>query len=185
MTGDLQNGYNQTEIVGNFHGAGHAIRRSLIQKVGYLDEDCFFGGEELEFSMRALVAGMNTIYTPEIEVKHYNLERSGSHLIKRRIYWARNYAMVLFRYLPFMTASLFSGRLLLSYITSGISTIKLAVIFLPPAMLIGCIMGLLSRNPLDTAGVAFYSLASTRPEIGNVSVYSKILRHLRKINIRI
>jgi hypothetical protein len=88
--------------------------------------------------------------------------------------------MVLFRYLPVMTASLFSARLLVSYVLSGIKTIKLGVLLLPPMMLAGAFMGLRSRNPLDDAGVAFYSDPNTRPEIGNVSISSKTLRRLRR-----
>jgi GT2 family glycosyltransferase len=181
LTGEAQNGQEACKkVVGNFHGAGHAIRRSLIQKVGYLDEVCFFGAEELEFTMRALVGGMTTVYIPEILVKHYSLMRTGQNLLQRRIFWARNYAMVLFRYLPVMTATLFGCRLFISYLFSGIKIIKIGVALLPPMMLAGAFMGLRSRNPLNVAGVAFYSDPNIRPELGNVSISSKVLRRLRR-----
>jgi GT2 family glycosyltransferase len=177
LTGDAQNEHGKRMVVvGNFHGAGHAIRRSLIQTVGYLDEECFFGAEELEFTMRALAGGMTTVYVPDITVKHYILIRKGQNLLRRTTNWARNYAMVLFRYLPFTMALLFSCRLLVSYMVSGIKTLKLGVVLLPTAMLTGAFMGLRSRNTLDDEGVKFYSDQMIRPEIGNVSISSKILR---------
>lgn len=181
LTHEPQNEHGATDqIVGNFHGAGHAIRSSLFQCAGYLDEKCFFGAEELEFTMRVRIAGMKTIYLPQIIVKHFSLTRSGTNQLRRRSYWARNYAMVLFRYLPFSKAALFSFRLLVSYVVSGIQTIKLGVLFLPPAMLVGAVMGLRSRKPLDAAGVSFYTDPNTRPELGNVSVTSKLLRRLNQ-----
>ncbi len=113
VTRDTQNEHgDQRMVVGNFHGAGHAFRRSLFDRVGYLDETCFFGAEEIEFSMRALVAGMKTIYTPEINVRRYSFRRTGKDSRQRLINWARNYAMVLFRYLPETSQNLirlFSG----------------------------------------------------------------------------
>jgi GT2 family glycosyltransferase len=174
-TGDPQNEHGNLRIqVGNFHGAGHAIRRSAMDKAGYLDEACFFGAEEIEFTMRLLVHGLKTIYVPEVVVRHFSLARTGSEVLKRRLNWSRNYTMVLFRYLPPMTATLFSFRLLASYLLAGLKVIKLGAVLFFPAMIAGARKGLSSRNPLDAAGVAFYSDPGTRPELGNVSVLSKI-----------
>ncbi|MGV8093742.1 MAG: glycosyltransferase family 2 protein [Mangrovibacterium sp.] len=127
LTDSPQNDHGNKLIeVGNFHGAGHAIRKDLFQKIGYLDENCFFGAEEIEFSMHALSAGFKTIYTPTIIVRHFSFQRFGNGNIQRRINWARNYSMVLFRYLPFSKASLFCFRLFISY---SINEIKLFIFF--------------------------------------------------------
>ncbi len=175
-----QNDYGkETLAVGNFHGAGHAIRTDLLKEIGYLDENCFFGAEEIEFSMRALVAGMKTIYTPGILIRHYSFPRTGKDSFKRRINWARNYAMVLFRYLPFLKASLFSFRLLVSYLVDKISVISFLI---PFAMIHGGIRGLKSKNTLSAEGVAFYSNPETRPELGNLSIYSKFYKRVFKRN---
>jgi GT2 family glycosyltransferase len=167
-------------MVGNFHGAGHAIRSEVFERVGYLEEECFFGAEEIEFTMRVLAGGMKTVFIPEIVVEHFNVPRACKVLIRRRINWARNYAMVLFRYLPLAMASLFSSRLLFSYLLSGFHAIGFEGLLLPPAMVIGAFKGINSRNPLDANGVAFYSNPDTRPELGNVSVTSKVLRRLNQ-----
>ncbi len=179
QTGEIQNEHgNRRVMVGNFHGAGHAIRRALFDKIGYLDEACFFGAEELEFTMRTLASGMKTIYSPETVVHHFSFRRAGGDNLRRRIYWARNYAMALFRYLPPLTACLFSFRLLVSYLTSGLQKAKLSVLLIPLAMIQGSMRGILSRNPLSVEGVSYYSDPKTRPELGNVSILSKVLCHL-------
>lgn len=179
VTGETQNEHGeQRRAVGNFHGAGHAIRRALIDRVGYLDETCFFGAEEVEFSMRAVAAGMKTVYTPEIVARHFSFQRTGKDSLERRINWSRNFAMVLFRYLPPTTASLFSLRLLTLDLLSGFGALKLGAALLCPAMVQGAVRGLRTRNPLNAEGVGFYSDPTTRPEIGNVSIASKVLRRL-------
>jgi GT2 family glycosyltransferase len=184
VTGDAQNEHGKLMLtVGNFHGAGHAIRRSLFCQVGYLDETCFFGAEEIEFSMRAYSAGMKTIYTPEIIVRHFSLLRTGKDSIQRRVNWSRNYTMVLFKYLPLATAVLFSFRLLISYIISGFRIHKLGAILVPMAMVHGAIKGLPTRRKFNKECVDFYTDPNTRPEIGNVAIGSKIIWHLNNRKI--
>jgi GT2 family glycosyltransferase len=184
VTGDAQQAHSEERMaVGNFHGAGHAIRRALFNRVGYLDESCFFGAEEIEFSMRALASGMQTIYTSEIIVRHFSRQQAGKQRVQRRINWARNYAMVLFRYLPVAKAFLFNGRLLVSYVLSGCTGFTVGVAYLPFAIMQGAIKGLRTRNLLNAEGVAFYSNPNTRPELGNVSLASKVwcrLSHHKK-----
>lgn len=178
-SGACQNEHGSARvIVGNFHGAAHAIRRTAFAKVGYLDEFCFFGAEEIEYSMRVRVSGWTTIYIPDIQAMHFSFWRSGKYLLQRQIPWARNYAMVLFRYLPYRTASLFSLRLFVSHLLSGAKNGGIGIARLPFAMIQGMIKGIRSRNPLDAEGVAFYSDPNNRPEIGNVSITLKVLRRL-------
>jgi GT2 family glycosyltransferase len=184
-TGLAQNDHGEIRaMVGNFHGAGHAIRRKLFNEVGFLDERCFFGAEEIELSMRALTKGWKTVFVPEILVRHFSISRAGATRTRRRIEWARNYAMVLFRYLPRRTATLFTMRLLLSYIWWGIKDLKWASFALPYAVANGAIRGMRSRNPLPADGVRFYRDPATRPEIGNVAILSKcverVVLHLRR-----
>jgi GT2 family glycosyltransferase len=77
-SGEPQNEHGRARVrVGNFHGAGHAIRRSALDVAGHLDESCFFGAEEVEFAMRLLSCGMTTVYTPDLEARHFNFTRAG------------------------------------------------------------------------------------------------------------
>ena len=179
VTGIVENDHGLTRsCVGNFHGAGHAIRRAVFERVGYLDESCFFGAEEIEFSMRARNAGFPTVYVPEIEVRHFSLKHSEGGAARRRLLWARNYAMVLFRYLPFGTAALFSLRSLVAYAWSGARHIGFRSVLLPPAMIVGMFRGLIHRTPLNSENVAFYTNPETRPDLGNISLSSKMRKKL-------
>jgi len=183
-TGDAQNEHGDSRVfVGNFHGAGHAIRRSLFDQIGYLDEECFFGAEEIEYSMRAQTVGMRTIYTPEITVRHFSLLRSGRENLQRRINWVKNYAMVLFRYLPTATAFLFCCRLFLSYMVYGLPQLGCNSFQLVPAMLIGARKGVCSKNRLNRKAIDFYRDPATRPDLGNVSVMSKLVRFLKRLSV--
>lgn len=177
-SGEAQNEHGPAcTMVGNFHGAGHAIRKEVLDQAGYLDETCFFGAEEVELSMHALVGGWKTVYVPDLLVRHFSVPRSGTDRVRRRVHWARNYAMVLFRYLPPRVAALFTARLLASYLWWGFKDLKFPAVVLPFAVAHGALRGIRTRNPLPPEGVAFYRNPATRPEIGNVSLMSKLLRH--------
>lgn len=51
-------------------GACQIIRRSVIGKTGYLDENIFFGPEDADFCIRVRQAGYKVVYNPEIELIH-------------------------------------------------------------------------------------------------------------------
>ncbi len=53
-----------------FIGCGHALRRSALAQIGLYQERFFFYCEELEWSMRALRAGLHIVYFPEVVVHH-------------------------------------------------------------------------------------------------------------------
>ena len=124
---------------------------------------------------------METTYLPEITVRHFSFQRTGKENLHRRVEWARNYGMVLFRYLPLFTAILFSTRLLLSYILSGCKAFRFRVALLPVAMARGAVRGLRTRTLLSGAAADFYSDPATRPEIGNVSITSKVRTRVRQL----
>jgi len=180
LYGDSNNSQNEhgndSIQVANYHGAGHAIRKTLFDEIGYLDEQCFFGAEELEYSMRALSMDKKTIYIPDIIIRHYSLQHKGSVGFKRRYFWARNYAMVLFRYLPIVLAFLFSFRLMISYLWSGFKDRQhISFLILPAGMIKGALIGIITKRTLSVQGIQFYSNPATRPEIGNISLFKKII----------
>ena len=68
-------------------GAFMFVRSSLIKKVGLLDEDFFFYGEDLDWCYRFKEAGYKIVYTPITKIIHYKGAASGmkpisSHLTK-------------------------------------------------------------------------------------------------------
>ncbi len=57
-----------------FHGTGAAIRREVFDRIGGFWE---FGFEEIDFSARALIAGFNIRYFPNIRMLHFNTPNPG------------------------------------------------------------------------------------------------------------
>jgi GT2 family glycosyltransferase len=52
------------------NGAFMMVRGSAIEQVGLLDEDFFFGGEDLDWAYRIKAAGWKIYYNPAVEVRH-------------------------------------------------------------------------------------------------------------------
>ncbi len=51
-------------------GAAMLLRRGLIEQIGMLDEDFFWGSEDVDFCLRAHQAGWQVLYTPSPEIVH-------------------------------------------------------------------------------------------------------------------
>lgn len=58
-------------------GAFFMTRKSILEKVGYLDESFFMYGEDIELCFRIKKAGYKIVYLPEYEVLHYKGVSSG------------------------------------------------------------------------------------------------------------
>lgn len=79
-------------------GAAMAIRRALLDAIGYFDEQFFLYHEEVDFEKRAADAGWKTWYVPASEAVHegrasargaYNVEARKQR--SRRAYWLKHY----------------------------------------------------------------------------------------------
>ena len=62
---------HQVEILA---GAFMLLRRSVLDKVGLLDEDFFMYGEDIDLSYRIIKAGYQNYYFPEARIIHYKGE---------------------------------------------------------------------------------------------------------------
>lgn len=166
--------------VANFHGAGHLIPEDIFRSVGYLDEKLFFGGEELEFSMRARLIKRETILVP-VKVRHFNLIRERNVRFNRMLNWAESYSTVLFRYLPFLLASLFMFRLFLSYSYSSIryGAYRLDVLFY--RTVIGMLSGLSKRTCLPKNYIMFYTSPDLLPDYGNIPLVMKLKNKISRL----
>jgi glycosyltransferase involved in cell wall biosynthesis len=67
---DLSNQYNQTHDVEGVVFACVYIRRSLMNKVGYLDEDYFSYFEDTDYCLKALEAGFRVINCGDLTIYH-------------------------------------------------------------------------------------------------------------------
>jgi GT2 family glycosyltransferase len=61
---------DRAQLVSYFLGGAHAIRRSLFERIGGYHDSFVFGEEELDLSYRAIQAGYEIFYSPDIVVHH-------------------------------------------------------------------------------------------------------------------
>jgi GT2 family glycosyltransferase len=185
LTGDAQNNHgDQPVAVANFHGAGHAIKKEIFNKIGLLDELCTFGGEEFDFSVRAHAAGYETIYVPSVIVLHNSFYRPDKMGADRVLKWAYNYCRVLFKNFPILTAFLFSIRYMFDLTRYSIS--KYGFIFSTKLLLSatsGMVNGLSGHCQVPQQTILFYNNPYLRPQYGNVplrlgSRFVKKIKHL-------
>lgn len=88
--------------IGYFIGAGHAIRKSMLEEVGYYPDDFgIYAHEEIDLSYRAVNAGYMMRYTPEIAV--YHKKAPGGRLTQREVAYHLLYNRLIMthKYLPF------------------------------------------------------------------------------------
>lgn len=64
-------------------GACQMIRRSAINKVGTLDENFFYGAEDIDYCMRIWQAGFQVVYHPESVVIHYEQRVTKKQLLSK------------------------------------------------------------------------------------------------------
>ena len=53
-----------------YKGAGHVIRRQILDELGTYEDWFMYGGEELDLSLRAWDAGWRVLAVPEVRVRH-------------------------------------------------------------------------------------------------------------------
>lgn len=69
--------FNKTQEVDSIVGAFMLIRKSVLDKIGYFDEDYFLYGEDLDLCFRIKKAGFKVMYVPEVKIKHVKGISSG------------------------------------------------------------------------------------------------------------
>lgn len=57
-------------LISSFTGAGHAVRKSMLEYVGYYPDSFFYAHEELDLSFRAIIGGWDIKYVPFVAVYH-------------------------------------------------------------------------------------------------------------------
>ncbi len=62
--------YNQEDYVFSACGGSAAYRRTMLQEIGFLDDDFFFSCEDMDLAWRAQLAGYRCLYTPNAVVYH-------------------------------------------------------------------------------------------------------------------
>lgn len=138
------------QAVSYYVGAGHAIRRDVVEQCGFYQEDLGYGEEEMDLSYRVSQAGVKVLYTPDIVVHHYPEPTVFDSKGKRsEIYFTtRNRIWLAYKYLP----SLYLVTYLLFWL--GVCLVKALRRLRISEFLVGVkdgvkALNLLERTPLD------------------------------------
>lgn len=180
-TGDFfSEGLVDNRLISNFHGAGHIINKKLINIIGLLDEDCTFGGEELDYSIRCQKVGYKLIMLESAHVFHYCIKRSGTVNYERHLKWVFNYTRVIFKHLPIAYGMLFSLRYLIPHLFIAMKTRSPKLFF---QMLWCYIEGFRKGVPiggkLEKKLLKKYLNKKMRPQFGNVPLLTKLKNHFQ------
>ncbi len=103
-----------------FPGTGAAIRKKVFDKIGGFWE---FGFEEIDFCTRAIVAGFNVRYFPNIRTLHFASPRDRDNS-NRWVQISKQLMRYNWRYFPFFTAL---GRSIVIYITQILGSFSMKV----------------------------------------------------------
>jgi GT2 family glycosyltransferase len=67
---DVNTQENKEFLISSFTGAGHAVRKSMLEEVGYYPDSFFYAHEELDLSFRAIIGEWKIKYIPSVGVYH-------------------------------------------------------------------------------------------------------------------
>jgi GT2 family glycosyltransferase len=180
-TGEPQNPHGDLrKVVANYHGAAHAFRREAIEKIGFLDEQCFFGGEELDSCIRLYDAGYYCVYFPDFVAMHYSFARLGKEGLERFLRWTFNYARILYKNFPENMAKHYANRILLGRLFNGLRRFGFsALLKIWDADRKGRNEGTKQHKQVSKRTIDFYANEDLRPEFGNVPLWKKAFGKLR------
>jgi len=88
-----------------FRGGGVMVKKEVVEKVGGYPKDFFWVGEESDLAMRALYAGYEIRYFPELIVIH-RVSPKNRDLKKKTYYETRNLIWLYWKYSPVLLAFL-------------------------------------------------------------------------------
>lgn len=90
--------YDHEEYVFSACGGSSAYRRTMLERIGFLDDDFFFSMEDVDLAWRAQLAGWRCLYTPEAIVYHHLAATGGD--ITASYFDGRNSIFVLAKNYP-------------------------------------------------------------------------------------
>ena len=81
--GAIESNANACKDVDYAISAFWLFRRSLIEKVGLLDENIFYAPEDVDFCLRIWIAGYRIVYQPSVSIIHFTQEISRGWKLNR------------------------------------------------------------------------------------------------------
>ena len=94
--------HDKTHAVEVLSGAFMMLRKSVLDKIGYLDEDYFMYGEDIDLSYRIIQNGYKNYYYPETKIIHYKGESTKKDSI--------NYVIVFYKAMQIFVKKHFSDK---------------------------------------------------------------------------
>jgi GT2 family glycosyltransferase len=133
---------NETHKIEILAGAFMLLRKSVLDKIGLLDEDFFMYGEDIDLSYRVIKAGYNNYYFPETRIIHYKGESTKKSSV--------NYVLVFYNAMVIFAKKHFSNK----NANAFASLIKVAVYFRAFLAILSRVFNRLSLPFID--GVALF-----------------------------
>jgi GT2 family glycosyltransferase len=90
--------YSEEEEVFSACGAAAAYRRTMIDEIGFLDDDFYFSCEDVDMGWRAHLAGWRVVYVPDAVVYHKLKATGGS--VTGSYYDGRNFLYLVWKNYP-------------------------------------------------------------------------------------
>lgn len=121
------------QLVSYFLGGAHAIRREVFERIGGYDEGFVWGEEELDLSFRAIQAGYEIFYAPDLVVQHdpmASVLESATRPRREVYYHVRNRLLIARKYLPVTYVTPYLGIWLVRYLGTALANGAIADFFL-------------------------------------------------------
>ncbi len=98
--GDADNGFNREEYIFGACAGAALYRRSMLDEIGFLDEDFFLIHEDTDLNWRAQLAGWKVLYVPSAVVYHKVRSTIGRKSDLAMYYTVRNSEFVRIKDMP-------------------------------------------------------------------------------------
>ncbi len=139
-------------------GAFMLLRRSVLEKIGLLDETFFMYGEDIDLSYRIIKAGYKNYYFPLTRIIHYKGESTKKSSV--------NYVFVFYNAMIIFARKHFSQQRARSFVM----LIHLAIYFRASIALLSRFFGRIAL-PLADASIIYAGLFAIKTIWGNLTIY--------------
>lgn len=162
-----------------FCGPGAAIKRKVFDKIGGFWE---FGMEEIDFSTRAILAGFNFRYFPQVKIYHYS-STGDRNKSQRWLLINKQFLRYIWKYFPFFSAISSSFWVLFTAIIEipGMKVKFLAIlqsIFLFPSTILETIRN--ERKPIDRDQLKKITMGNSLAKNQRIYILNRIKFFLKK-----
>ena len=123
--GKSSNLYSKPREIFSSCGGATIYRKSILNEIGYLDENFFAYMEDVDIGYRALINGYKNVYSPNAIVYHVGSASSGSRYNKFKIKLAaRNNIWIIYKNMPWPQILLNIGFLAIGFLIKYLFFLK-------------------------------------------------------------